>query len=448
MNIEITHENRMFKAAARIVDRLRSAGHAAYFVGGAVRDMLLGKAPYDIDIATAATPEQAGALFPHHHKVGAAFGILMVVEDEMPFEVATFREEREYADGRHPEVIKYAGEPELDAARRDFTINGMFFDPLTGRLLDFVGGRRDLAAGLVRTIGGARQRFTEDYLRMLRAVRFAAKLGFELDREAATAIAELKTNIRSLSAERVRDELNFMLTGGAPAPAIRQLHDLGLLELVLPEVAALDGVEQPAQFHPEGDVLTHTLLMLEHMALPEAALAWSILLHDAGKPATRAVGDDGIAHFYRHEEASATVAEHCLARLKFSRKEIEAVVHAVRNHMRFAAVDKMRQHKLRRLIAGEYFPLELELHRIDCIASHRKLGNYWLLLDALHQFGGETALPPPLITGRDLLAIGLPPGPVFSKILHAIADLQLAGEITSREAALDRARCFLNGAWD
>jgi poly(A) polymerase len=443
MNNVFSSGSQVFQAAVRIVDKLRAAGYAGYFVGGAVRDMLLGKAPKDIDIATSATPEQAAEIFPRHRNIGAEFGILMIVEDGIPFELATFREEREYADGRHPEVVKYAGSPELDAARRDFTINGMFYDPVADRILDFTGGQRDLEKGVIRTIGNAEQRFSEDYLRMLRAVRFTARLSFELDREAAGAILKLKRNLNRLPAERIRDELNLMLTGPAPAAAIRLLHKLGLLEMALPEVAALDGITQPEQFHPEGDVLTHTLLMLDHMALPGVELAWSILLHDAGKPSTHSIDESGAGHFYRHDEKSAEIAENCLSRLKFSRKEIDAVVHAVKNHMRFAMVDKMRPPKLKRLIAEEDFPLQLELHRIDCISSHSKLGNYLLLLDMLCQAGGETALPEPLVNGHDLMATGLKPGPQLGKILREIAEMQLAGEISTKENAIAFARHFL-----
>ncbi len=445
MNNLFSSGSRVFQTAVRIVDKLRAAGYAGYFVGGAVRDMLLGKTPKDIDIATSATPEQAAVIFPRHYKIGVSFGILIVVEDDIPFELAAFREEREYADGRHPEVVTYTDNPELDAARRDFTINGMFYDPAADRILDFTGGRRDLEKGVIRTIGNAEQRFSEDYLRMLRAVRFTTRLGFELDQEAADAILKLKHNLSSLSAERIRDELNLMLTGGAPTAAIRLLHKLGLLELALPEVAAMDGVTQPQQFHPEGDVLTHTLLMLDHMALPGIELAWSILLHDAGKPATYSIGEDGIEHFYRHEEQSAVIAENCLNRLKFSRKEIDSVVHAVKNHMRFAMVDKMRPPKLKRLMAEENFPLQLELHRIDCISSNSMMGNYVLLLDMLHQTGGETALPEPLVNGRDLMATGLKPGPQLGKILREIAEMQLAGEISTKEEAIAFARHFPPG---
>ena len=436
MNIAFSSGNRVFQTAVRIVEKLRAAGYAGYFVGGAVRDMLLGKTPKDIDIATSATPEQAAVIFPRHHKIGAAFGILMIVEDDIPFELATFREEREYADGRHPETIKYTDRPELDAARRDFTINGMFYDPVADQILDFTGGRLDLEKGILRTIGNAEQRFSEDYLRMLRAVRFATRLGFQLEQDAADAILKLKHNVCCLSAERIREELNLMLTGGAPAGSIRLLHKLGLLELVLPEVAVMDGVKQPEQFHPEGDVLQHTLLMLEHMAMPGIELAWSILLHDVGKPATLTIGEDGVEHFYRHEEKSAEIAEACLARLKFSRKEIDSIVQAVKNHMRFAMVDRMRMPKLKRLIAEDNFPLQLELHRIDCISSHSKLGNYLLLLDMIQKTGGETALPPPLVNGRDLIAAGLKPGPAMGRILHEIAERQLTGEISSHEAAI------------
>ncbi|MHB9137924.1 MAG: CCA tRNA nucleotidyltransferase [Victivallaceae bacterium] len=436
MNIAFYSGSRVFQTAVRIVEKLRAAGYAGYFVGGAVRDMLLGKIPKDIDIATSATPEQAAAIFPRHYMIGAAFGILMIVEDDIPFELAAFREEREYADGRHPDTIKYTDRPELDAARRDFTINGMFYDPVAGQILDFNGGRQDLEKGILRTIGNAEQRFSEDYLRMLRAVRFTSRLGFQLEQKAADAILKLRHNVNCLSAERIHEELNLMLTGSAPADSIRLLHRLGLLELILPEVAAMDGVTQPEKFHPEGDVLQHTLIMLDHMAMPGIELAWSILLHDAGKPATMTIGEDGVEHFYRHEEKSAEIAESCLVRLKFSRKEIDSIVQAVKNHMRFAMVDKMRMPKLKRLIAEDNFALQLELHRIDCISSHSKLGNYLMLLDMINEADGETALPKPLINGRDLVAAGIKPGPEMGKILREIAELQLTGEISTKEEAV------------
>ncbi|MFA7229975.1 MAG: CCA tRNA nucleotidyltransferase [Victivallaceae bacterium] len=438
---EMFLKNKIGETGAGIVRKLRTAGFAAYFVGGAVRDMLLGKMPQDIDIVTSALPEQTAELFPNNQQVGACFGIILVVENGINFEVATFREERNYLDGRHPESVKYTDNPEIDVLRRDFTINGMLYDPLTGEIIDYVGGRNDLAAGILRTIGEAELRFNEDYLRMLRAVRFASRFGFELDDAAFKAISLLKDKIKSLPAERIREEFNLMLTGPAPASAVRMLYNAGLLEVFLPEVAALAGVQQPEMYHPEGDVFEHTLLMLEHMAVPGVELAWSILLHDVGKPETFSIDENGIEHFYRHEFTGAELAVQIMERLRFSISATGTVTEAVKNHMRFAFIDKMRVAKWKRLLASPDFSLELELHRIDCIASNGKLENFVLMLDRINDLRGEIALPEPLITGKDLIASGFRPGPLFSEILEQVRDAQLSGEIENREAALDFVSC-------
>jgi poly(A) polymerase len=432
-----------FDIATGVVRKLQEAGFTAYFAGGAVRDMLLGKNSKDIDIATSATPDVVAMLFPHHHPVGAEFGIIIIVEDGLPFEVATFREERNYNDGRHPEQVSYTDSPQIDAQRRDFTINGMFYDPVNDKVFDWVGGQDDLSQGIIRTIGDAESRFCEDYLRILRAVRFAVRFGFQMESETTAAIIKLKQNVSRLSAERIRNELNLMLAGNAPEQAFRLLFSLGLLDIILPEVALLHGVEQPAEYHPEGDVFEHTMLMLRHIALPTVELGWSILLHDAGKPDTRELGTDGIAHFYCHEEESAKLAESCLRRLKFSRAEITSVVNAVANHMRFAMVERMRPAKIKRLLSEPDFKLQLELHRIDCIACHRKFDCFVCLLDKLYASEGCTALPAPLVTGKDLMALGYKSGPDLGKILREIGELQLAGDINSHSEAIEYARRLL-----
>ncbi len=434
-----TDETKLYgirEAAAEVVEKLQHAGFAAFFVGGAVRDMLLGYAPKDIDIATSALPAQVGALFQDIQTVGACFGVMLVRHCGYQFEVATLRLERNYLDGRRPENVSYTNDPEVDARRRDFTVNAMFYDPVRDEFLDFFSGQEDLRRGVIRTVGDPVERFSEDYLRMLRAVRFATKLDFELAPATADAIRMNADKTAKLAAERVRVELDKMLTGPQPSRAVKLLHKLALLDAVLPEVSAMDGVEQPEKFHPEGDVLVHTLLMLDYMKLPSSELAWSILLHDVGKPATRFIDENGTARFFGHESVGAEMAEKIMIRLRHSKDMTEAVCHAVRNHMRFAHVDQMRPAKWRRMISDKMFPMELELHRIDCMASHGKVENYLLMLDRLSESGGETKLPPPLLNGSDLIALGYQPGPDFGHILREIADLQLSGDVKSKEEAL------------
>jgi poly(A) polymerase len=428
--------NRVFDAARQVTGVLQQNGFQAYFVGGAVRDLLMGAKPKDIDIVTDAIPEQVTELFTNTHPIGVAFGIITVVVKGYPFEVATMREEREYLDGRHPERITYTNNIELDAARRDFTINGMFYNPQSKQLYDFHAGQSDLKRGIIKTIGAADERFSEDYLRILRAVRFANRFNFTLHYTIAPAIMSLKKNLAKLASERIREELNGILIGGNPAAGIRMLHELGILEVILPEVAKLDGVTQPEKYHPEGDVMVHTMIMLEHMQLPSIKLAWSILLHDIAKPNVKSIGDDGIEHFYCHEQVGASIAREIMQRFKFSSKICDAVVNAVKNHMKFAHVDQMRQAKWRRMLAEPEFPLELELHRIDCISSHARLGNYTIMLDRIAEISGEVKLPPPLLTGQDLIKLGMKPGPKFKTVLKTITDLQLAGKLISKKQAI------------
>ena len=400
--------------------------------------MLLGKTSEDIDIVTSAKPDEVVNIFPHSYEIGAAFGIINVVLDGTPFEVATFREERGHLDGRHPTEVKYTENPETDALRRDFTINGMFYDPADEKIYDFVGGRNDLSRGIIRTIGKAEDRFSEDYLRILRAVRFCVRFGYELSEEIRPAVSKLAGNLNVLSAERIRDELNKMFTGPDPDRALKMMLEMGILEEVLPEVAEMNGVTQHPEYHPEGDVFEHTALMLSHMAFPDIEIAWAILLHDVGKPLTKTTGDDGVEHFYGHEQKSAELAEDILKRFRFPAKSIANIVHAVRQHMRYAHVQEMRPAKWKRLIAEETFPLELELHRTDCISSHRIMSSFTFLLDRMDEQANEIKLPPALVTGKDLIAHGMKPGPEFGEILESIADLQLEGKITSREEAIEQ----------
>lgn len=439
---QMLQETAQWQALLQIVQALRNAGFQALLVGGAVRDMLLGGDVSDLDVATDATPEQILPLFEKAIPLGASFGVVTVLMDASPFEVATFRREREYRDGRHPVSVEYTADPAIDALRRDFTVNALFFDPVSSAVLDFADGLGDLRRGIIRTVGNAERRFAEDRLRMLRGVRFASKLGFTLDPETERVIRCQAPAITQVSPERIRDELEKILLHTSRGRAFRMLAETGLLKAVLPEADAMRGVVQPSKYHPEGDVFEHTLLMLTHIAFPTPALMWSVLLHDAAKPLTKTV-KDGVPHFYGHESTGAVLAEKILKRLRCPNSMIDSVVPAVRNHMRFACVDKMRESKWKRIAADPNFPLELELHRIDCVSSHGILDNYLLMLDrvrALEEEKKTRSLPPPLLSGRDLIALGMKPGPELGKILREIADLQLENKLISKEDALNFAR--------
>ena len=436
------------QAATQIVDRLRAAGHAAYFAGGCVRDLLLGREPLDFDVATSATPEQVLAMFPRTFAVGAQFGVVLVVdafdEAEILTEVATFRNDGAYKDGRRPESVSYTDSAEQDVLRRDFTINGMLLDPEKLRaegnvdeaVLDFVGGREDLQQGIIRAIGDPRQRFAEDKLRMLRAVRFAARFGFEIEDQTLGAIRAAAPQIQQVSYERVREELTRMLTEGAARRAFELLEQTGLLVEVLPEVARMRGVEQPPQYHPEGDVLIHTLMLLEQLPMGvSATLAWGALLHDVGKPATFRVAPDRI-RFDGHVEIGVRMAEKICQRLRMSNSDTEQILALVANHMRFADVEKMRDSTLKRFFRLDRFDEHLALHRMDCMASHRDVSLYEFALERYQTAAPEHIRPTPLMTGDDLIALGYRPGPEFRTMLNLIEDAQLEGAINSREEAL------------
>jgi poly(A) polymerase len=426
----------MEATARALVDRLRAAGRIAYFAGGCVRDLVRGQRPKDVDIATDAPPEEVQKIFRRTYAVGAHFGVVVVLENDFQFEVATFRSDGVYLDGRHPVAVNFSS-PEEDARRRDFTINGMFYDPPNDKVIDFVGGREDLAAGLVRAIGDPAQRFAEDRLRLLRAVRFATVLEFEIETETWKAVVRAAETISTISAERIREELVRIFLSPHRVRGWDLLDASGLMQAILPEVEALKGCEQPPQFHPEGDVFKHTRLMLS--LLPEVVsvpLVFSVLLHDIGKPATASVDETGRIRFSGHDKLGAQMTESVMERLRFSRAEIEATVEAVDQHMVFKDVPNMRVARLKRFMARPHFGDELELHRVDCLGSHGMLDNYDFLKEKAAEFASEPIIPPPLVKGDDLIAMGMKPGPRFGEILEAVQTRQLEGALREREEAL------------
>ncbi|MCS7048712.1 MAG: CCA tRNA nucleotidyltransferase [Verrucomicrobiae bacterium] len=426
----------------KIVRRLREAGHLAYFAGGCVRDRCLGREPLDYDVATTATPQQVQALFTHTIPVGAQFGVIIVHEDGHDVQVAMFRTESDYRDGRHPDVVR-PGTPEEDARRRDFTINGLFEDPVSGEVIDYVGGRADLDARVVRCIGDPQQRFAEDKLRLLRAIRLAANLDFTIAPETWEALRAQAQEIRQVSIERVRDELLKILTRPGAARGLQLLSDSGLLDEILPEVAAMHDVPQPAEYHPEGDVFTHVCLMLELMAgkggesrpLVEPVLALAVLLHDVGKPRTLQQGPDRI-RFPEHDRVGAEMAETILRRLRLPNRVIEDVALCVAEHMRFQHVQQMRPGKLHRLLTRPTFAVELELHRLDCLASHRNLENYEFLRRKAEELAKSPPPFEPWLGGDDVLTAGVRKGPLVGQILEEAEELQLEGRLRSRAEAL------------
>jgi poly(A) polymerase len=424
--------------ARNIVAELRSRGHLAWFVGGCVRDLLLGHAPKDYDVATDARPEEALRIWPGSQQVGAKFGVVLVNRGGATVEVVTFRSEGAYQDGRHPDEVCFETDPRKDVLRRDFTINALLLDPFSGEVIDYVGGRADLAAGVIRAIGDPAARFEEDHLRMLRAVRFAARFGFTIQPATMAAIQRCHADIGRISAERVRDELTRILTEGGARRGFELLDETGLLVDILPEVAAMKGVQQPPEFHPEGDVWTHTLMMLEGLDHPSVTLALGVLLHDVGKPPTFRVADR--IRFDGHVEVGVKMAGAILSRLRYSNEESEQVNALVANHMRFSHVREMRESKLKRFLRVPGFDEHLALHRLDCLSSHGGLSNYEFARERFEQTETEQLRPPRLLTGHDLIAAGYQPGPEFSKLLDLVEDAQLEGSVCTREEALDLVR--------
>jgi len=432
-----------YNSAVRVVKTLRNGGFEAFFAGGWVRDRVMGASSRsDIDIATSAAPDDIRRLFGRTVGVGEQFGVMIVLEGGTPFEVATFRSDVGAADGRHPESVVYT-DAKNDALRRDFTINGMFYDPVADEVIDYVGGRAGIEKRLVEAIGDPEQRFREDYLRMLRAARFAARLGFGIEGRTFEAIRAGAGRIKAISAERVYAEMCKMLTGPNPHTAIELLHDTGLLKHILPEAENLRGVEQPAQFHPEGDVFVHTVKALSFLPEnPSLALAWAVLLHDIGKPATKTVSDR--IRFNNHNVVGAKMAVNVLKRLRAPNALVDAAAAMVENHMNFMNVSKMRLSTLKKFLSRETILDELELHRIDCLSSHGDLENYYFVKEKLSGFKAEQIKPKPFVTGRDLIELGLTPGPAFGRILNTVYDLQLEEKVASREEALGALHGMIN----
>jgi poly(A) polymerase len=427
------------EALARdVIAKLRGVGHQAYLVGGCVRDLLLGVKPKDFDVATDARPDRIMDLFPRSGRVGAHFGVVLVRDVFDQVEVATFRSDHDYLDGRHPEQVRFETDPREDVLRRDFTINGLMMDPDTGRVLDFVDGRGDLARGVIRAIGDPYARFREDHLRLLRGIRFAARFGFEIETATFDAMRRDHALILNVAMERVREELVRILIEGGARRGFELLDSSGMLLDLLPEVAAMKGVAQPPEYHPEGDVWRHTLLLLEQLCQPTPTLALAALLHDVGKPPTFRVADR--IRFDGHVEEGVRLARGILTRLRFSREEIEQVEALIDNHMRFKDVKRMKESTLKRFLRLPQFEEHLELHRLDVMSSNKRLENYDLAKAKFLEYSAEHLRPEPLVTGADLIGMGYEPGPQFSEILALLEDAQLEGRIASHEEAMDLVR--------
>jgi len=423
--------------ANHVIGRLRERGFQALLVGGCVRDLLLGREPKDYDVATDARPDGIVSLFPRSGLVGAQFGVVLVRKDDAVVEVATFRSDLDYVDGRRPEGVRFECSPREDAMRRDFTINALFLDPFTDEQFDYVGGIADLRDGIIRAIGDPRVRFQEDHLRLIRAVRFAARLNFTIESATFDAMRDLAPAIRRVAPERVRDELLRILLEGGARPGFELLDASGLLAEILPEISAMKGVDQPPEFHPEGDVWTHTLMMLDGLDHPTPALAMGVLLHDVGKPPTFRIADR--IRFDGHVEVGVEIAREILLRLRFSGDDIQQILALVENHMKFKDVARMRESTLKRFLRLPRFDEHMALHRLDCLNSNGHLDTWEMLRQRLEATPPEVLKPPPLLTGDDLIHAGYTPGPRFGKILTALEDAQLEGRITTREEALELA---------
>jgi len=436
------HNEKLKNAALNVVKTLQNKGFEAYWAGGCVRDMLMGSQPKDYDIATSALHHEVEKLFKHTRIIGKAFGVVQVILDEEAFEIATFRKESDHKDGRRPEKVIFTSSAEEDAQRRDFTINGIFYDPVTEKIIDFVDGQKDILKRCVRAIGNPADRFSEDYLRLLRAIRFATTLNCSIEKTTFKAIQEIAHHISFISAERIHQELVRILCESDKAgDALQLLYDSGLLAEIMPEAISMIGQEQPAQYHPEGDVWTHTKIMLNEADELDAVLAFSILLHDIGKPATAELDESDPQNprirFNNHARVGAKMADTILKRLKVSNDEREEIVHCVDKHMRFMDVPKMKPNTLRKMVGSPYFESEMKLHFLDCSASHGLLDNYNFLKDYKANFKAEPVLPEPLITGEDIMALGIQSGPEVGKWKKVTYDKQLDENINERSLLLN-----------
>ena len=425
-------------AAIDIIGKLQEKGHIAYLAGGCVRDMLRGETPKDYDIATSALPEEITSIFTKTREVGVHFGVVIVIVNNQAFDVATFRNDGSYKDGRHPEEVTFST-PQDDTARRDFTVNGIFFDPISEKYIDFVEGKSDVDKKVIRAIGEPNLRFQEDHLRLLRAIRFAARFDYEIEAETWNSIKSNASGISKISKERIRDELTKILLNENRVLGFDLLVESGLMEHIIPQILQLKGCEQPPQFHPEGDVFVHTRLMLSLLKdAPSIELVLSVLLHDIGKPATYSFDEEADRiRFNGHDKLGAEMSEQILRDLKFSNSIIEDVVQMVANHMTFKDVQKMRQSKLKRFMSRSTFNDEIELHRVDCLGSWGGLDNYDFLNKKMVEFANEPIIPQPLLTGKDLIELGWSPGPDLGQTLNSVQDMQLEGKLNSKDEALD-----------
>lgn len=437
MSLQEQVDPHLLEGALAILKTLHDQGHEAYFAGGAVRDLLLEKSISEIDIATSASPQEIEQLFPKTIPVGKQFGVIVVVQDTNNYEVTTFRKEADYVDGRHPTRVSFT-DARHDVERRDFTVNALFLNPFTEEVIDYLNGREDLERKLIRTVGPPQSRFQEDKLRLLRALRFACQLDFEIEGQTYQQVKEHASQLTEVSWERIRDEVLKILTGPDPSRGLKLMSDSGILEVILPEIAAMRGVQQPPQFHPEGDVFVHTCLMFELSQERSETLALEILLHDVGKPPTFIVKER--IRFDGHADLGAKMAEEICRRLRISNQQIEEVVDVVKDHLRFIHVQEMRESTLKRFLRKSNFSDHLELHRLDSLASHGKLSSYHFCQEKLEELSQEAMRPKPLINGHDLIGLGLEPGPLFSEIMSAIEDFQLEGKLSSKEETLDWVR--------
>ncbi len=429
----------LYGVAKELVLKLRTSGHKAYCVGGCTRDTVMGIEPKEYDITTSATPDEVMSIFNHTIPVGVTFGVIIVIYKNFHFEVATFRKDEHYSDGRHPEKVTYSNDEEQDVIRRDFTINGMLLDPVTEETIDYVGGLEDIEHLILRTIGRPEERFDEDKLRMMRAVRFASRYNLEIEKNTMTSIQNLAKQINQISAERIRDEIVKIITQKNPGNGLKLLSKIGLLKYILPEVEQMHGVEQPPEFHPEGDVFIHTCMVLdllyEHGKGGVASeLAMSGLLHDVGKPPTFTISDR--IRFNGHDRIGASMSKKICRKLKFSNKQIDIIYALVREHLKFKDVFNMRTSTLKRFIGMPYFEEHMALHLADCLASHGITKAYDFVTQKLNELGEEEIKPKPLIGGNNLIDMGYTPGPIFSEILHFVEESQLEGDITTPDDAI------------
>ncbi len=421
-------------AATAVVRALRKAGHQAYFAGGCVRDRIRGVEPKDFDIATSAKPEEVQKLFPKTVPVGVQFGVILVLEEGEPFEVATFRSESGYEDGRRPTKVAFSTVEE-DAKRRDFTVNGLYFDVDTGKTLDFVGGVKDINAGIIRTIGNADERFLEDHLRLMRAIRFAVQLGYEIEPATFASVKKHAAKISKVSAERIRDELSKILTSPKPSRGLKLLDEVGILKVILPEIETMKGVEQPMQYHPEGDVYVHTMMLMDGLANAPVELAMGALLHDVAKPATFERAPDRI-RFHGHDRLGAQMSRDICKRLCFSNEQTDMIASLVAEHLRFKDAFNMKVSTLKRFLSLPRFDWHLALHRLDCLASHGKLDAYEFCKAKYEEMQKEPPPPLKLVTGADLIQLGFRPGPEFTRILTAVEDAILEGTVKTKEEGI------------